>query len=297
MRYGIHYYYPRLRRFLGEKIVAYVRLTRPFTLLAPCLAGLFGVLAPVRSITFRHFFTAIYVGVSLALLQAVGQIINQIVDADLDAMLPRKKNRPIVSGRVSKDEAYGIAWLLAIFGILRAFTVSIQFGIMSIILLAFAIYYSLPPFSPRKIHPLLNTGWMALSRGFLPMLAVWSVYGDISQAWPYAILAFIWVMGWQSSKDVPDVEADKTHGIKTIPNTWGVKGLQITMIFCLVWFGLSAVLFNLPSMLSLLPLGVISLATVKKEANLTENTYSWVCYYLGLGLIYIIAFVINFSVS
>lgn len=285
---GIRKGYPHLERHIG-KIIGYIQLCRPFTLVAPLLAGLFGVLAPVESITFHHLLTAIYVGLTLAFAQACGQCINQYADAELDKLT--KSYRPIPSGFVTREEALGVGWLLALFSIGRAFTINLFFGLTVLTLIFFAVFYSLAPLSPRKIHPLVNTGWMALSRGLLPMLAVWSIYGDINQAWPYAIIAFIWVMGWQASKDIPDVNADKAYGIKTIPNTWGVKGLQVTMAICLVWFGTAAIFFNLLGMLLLLPLGITALVTIKKQASLTENTYSWICYYLGLGLIYIIAFV------
>ena len=71
---------------------------RPFTLLAPLSVGLILTLA-VEGITYQALTRGVYVGITLALAQACGQTINQVVDAELDKLV--KPYRPIPSGRVS----------------------------------------------------------------------------------------------------------------------------------------------------------------------------------------------------
>lgn len=285
---GIRKGYPRLRSRFG-KIAGYIQLCRVFTLMAPLLAGIFGVLTPVKDVTLEHFYTAIYVGITLALAQATGQALNQYADAELDKII--KGYRPIPSGLVSKEEALGLSWLLAMFAVARAFTISTFFGLVILTLLFFAVFYSLAPFSPRKIHPLINTGWMAVSRGFLPMFAIWSVYGDLNGAWRYSILAFLWVMGFQATKDEPDCQGDKAFGIKTIPNTYGLRGLLTTMMVCIGIYIALAIRFNILVMLLILPLAVTAILTTKRQSGLTENTLAWCCFYAGLGLLYILMFI------
>jgi len=288
LRYnGVRKGYPKLRKRFG-KFAGYIQLLRPFTLATPFLAGFFGVLASVREITFTHLSTAVYVGLTLALAQACGQCLNQYADIELDKII--KPYRALPSSLVSREEALGLSWLLAIFAVGRAFTISTFFGLVVLTLLFFAVFYSLAPFSPRKIHPLLNTGWMALSRGFLPMFAVFSVYGSLNDAWKYSILAFLWVMGFQASKDVPDIQGDKAFGIKTIPNSYGLRGLVAAMVVCSVLYTVLSVCFNVYVMLLTLPFAVLAIATTEKQSRLTENTYSWLSFYAGLGLLYILVF-------
>jgi len=285
---GVKKGYPRLRKRFG-RLVGYIQLLRPFTLVAPFLAGFFGVLAPVRNLTLTHFFTAVYVGLTLALAQACGQCINQYADAALDGEI--KPYRPIPSGLVTRDEALGLSWLLAIFSVGRAFTISTFFGLVVLTCLFFAVFYSLAPFSPRRIHPLINTGWMAISRGFLPILAVWSVYGDLGKAWQYSFLAFLWVMGFQASKDVPDSLGNRKFHIKTIPNTYGLRGLATVMAVCTALYVILAIRFNMGIMLLVVPLAVSAVLTTTRQSSLTENTISWLLFYFGLGLLYILMFV------
>jgi homogentisate phytyltransferase/homogentisate geranylgeranyltransferase len=284
---GVREGYPRLKKRFG-KIAAYIQLCRVFTLTAPLLAGIFGVLTPVKDITFQYLYTAIYVGITLALAQATGQVLNQYADVELDKII--KSYRAIPSGLVSREEALGLSWLLAMFAVARAFTISTFFGLITLTLIFFAVFYSLAPLSPRRIHPLLNTGWMAFSRGFLPMFAVWSVYGDLNMAWPYSVLAFLWVFGFQASKDVPDMDGDKQFGIRTIPNIYGRKGLLATMLLCASLFMIATFSFKLYIMFLLVPVAIVAILTTRKQSTLTENTYSWFAFYVGVGLIYLLMF-------
>lgn len=284
---GIRYGYPRLAKRISRKLAGYIALCRPFTLLAPLMAGIFGVLAPVSNPTFEHVKTAIYVGVTLALAQATGQIINQYADADLDRVV--KPYRPIPSGAVDREEAIGLAWLLAMFAVARGFTVTVEFGLFVIALLFFAVFYSLAPLSPRRVNPFLNTAWMAVSRGFIPMIAVLGVYGDVRSALPYALLAFVWVLAYQPTKDIPDAEGDRAFGIRTIPSEYGLRGyVAYASVLTALFYAVSAI--ELPQMIALLPLSVAILLGLGRQSKYTENTIAWVGFYVGLGLIYVVTY-------
>jgi 4-hydroxybenzoate polyprenyltransferase len=288
--YGISKYYPRLRRFFGEKTVAYIRLCRPFTGLAPLSAGLLGTLAPLSTITLEHIKMGIYVGLTLMMLQFTGQIINQYADIELDKTIEDKRSRPLPSGLLSREEALGFSWLLAIFAIGRGFTISTFFGLITLLLLFFSVFYSLAPFSPRRLNCFLNTGWMAISRGFLPVFAVLSIYGKIEDALPWAVFGFLWVFAYQPTKDIHDMDADKKFGIKTIPNTYGVKGLQVYMLIVTIIMWIYSALY-LPITFFLLPISIIAVIGTNKKVDGLENDLSWCCFYLGLSGIYLLMFV------
>lgn len=284
---GIKEKYPVLQRIFGDKFTSWLLLTRPATLLAPLLAGIFGVMA-TTSLTYEHFRTAIYVGITLAAAQAAGQVVNQSEDSELDKLA--KPYRAIPRGAVSKDEAMGIAWLLAMFAIGRGFLISIEFGLIVLALIFFAVFYSLSPLSPRKINPFLNIAWVSFSRGFLPIIAVFSIYGDINHAWAYAVFAFLFCLACQGSKDIPDIDADRNFNIKTIPNTYGVKGFvkyaaAVSMSMYIFAFA------YVPIMLLLVPLTILFFEGLEKENQKFENTRSWLVFYTGVGLIYILMFI------
>jgi 4-hydroxybenzoate polyprenyltransferase len=288
--YGIHYYYPRLRRILGEKLVAYLRLCRPFTGLAPLLAGIFLTITPVETVTFESIKVGVYVGITLMLAQFTGQIINQYMDSELDKLIPSKKDRPIPSGKVSREEALGISYLLAIACIGRAFTVNINFGVLTLLMLFFAVFYSLPPLTPRR-NAFISLTWMSFSRGFIPPIACFSVYGSIYEALPYSLLSFLWCLGWQCTKDIPDVEADRRYGVKTLANTYGVKWMKIYTAILTIMFFTTAFLLGKYIYFILFPLAVYGLGYYEVKAGVTENTRGWTVFYIGLGLTFLLALV------
>jgi len=272
-------YYPRLKKFLGEKITAYIALLRPFTLLPPFLAGLFLIIAK-HGVYFDSFTKGIYVGITLALAQACGQVINQVVDKDLDKII--KPYRPIPRGIVTSEEAVGVAWILALLAVARGFTVSIYFGLMTSLMLFFAVFYSLPPLSPRKINPWINHLWVSFSRSVLPLLAILEEKGFI-----YALLAFIWTFGWQASKDVLDVEGDKMFGIKTIANTYGRDFVKKLALISSIVFVMISIAFNKMIMLTMIPLMIFGYAKFYQKSK-TENIIGWTVFYIGLGMIFVL---------
>jgi len=285
---GIKKYYPRIR--LPLKLKSYIVLLRPFTLLPPILAGVFGTLTPVPSISFDAFKVAVYVGVTLALLQAVGQIVNQAVDAELDKVA--KPYRPIPRGLISEGEAMGLAWLIAIVAVARAFTVSVMFGLFSLALLFFSVFYSLKPFSPRRVNPFASVLWLALSRGFIPVLMCYTVYGGFNLALKVSVFALLWVLAYQPTKDINDIGYDRMFGIKTIPNTFGIDWFRkYAAVVSLIMY-CYAYLYT-PELLLLIPVSIITVYGIKVRMKKMENNLGWVMFYIGLGLIYIIEFIVN----
>jgi len=276
--------YPRLKRHVGN-LTGYLQLVRPFTLLAPLLAGIIGVITPVDVVTFDILKTAIHVGITLALAQGCGQCLNQYADVEIDSI--NKPYRPLPSGALAREEALGLSWLLGIAAIGRGFWIDPFFGTIVLTLVFFAAFYSMPPFSPRKVHPYFNVFWMAFARGFLPMLGVYCITGNITQGWVYSILAFLWVMGFQSTKDVGDIEGDLKFGIKTIPNTYGMIAVRQTMFTCLLVYSFVATIMGVWYMLVLVPVGLFAIFATNKKSKLTENNYGWTAFYLGLALIYV----------
>lgn len=285
--YGIKEGYPRLP--LDKKIRAYIQLCRPFTLVAPLIAGIIGTLIPLKTIGLDEIKVSVYAGVTLALLQGAGQIINQYTDHMIDK--ETKPYRPIPKGLVEREEALGIGMLLMWLGIIRGFWISLTFGTICMLLTFMALYYSLAPLSPRRVNEFYNTTWLALSRGFLPMIAVWSIYGDIGQGIIYSIIAMLWVLAFQPTKDIVDAEVDKKYGIKTIPNVYGVRGLIEWSAAVTVWLMFVIGFFDKLIFTILIPLAIFNIMTLKVQSKKVENTLAWVGFYTGLSLIYIIAFI------
>ena len=292
---------------LSVKLRGYLALTRPYTLIAPLLAGLFGGALPLLYAHINpilYWKDLIYIGVTLMLAQMVGQIINQATDVEIDKI--NKPYRPIPRGIITKDEAMGWAWILMLFAVVRGFFSGIIFGSLIIVILFFAIFYNLPPIRTKASNEWIALLWMSFSRGYLPFITVWSVFGSLTDIVPHilGVITFFWCLAFQSSKDFGDVKGDKKFNIKTIPVVYGVdKAKKIMGIFGLLTIAVAGLLIGylpytlgLSVFITILVLVAIQLYLLFVSKNINtknlENNKVWALYYLGIGFMYLVPFIV-----
>jgi len=294
---GIIRGYPKIRKYFG-RLADYLALARPFTLLAPFLVGIFGSAICLGSAFLASWAKVVYVALTLALCQAVGQVFNQAVGVGEDTI--NKPYRPIPRGEISVNEAYGVGVLLIIVSLGRAVTITLAFGFWALILIFFAVFYSMKPIEARKYFG-VNLVWMAVSRGLLPLVMIWSAYASpfVAKPWAIGCLAFFWVLAWQPTKDLMDVEGDEAFGIPTLPVRYGAKKTKeyILSMSMVPWFWLLVFLATeiLPAtyvwLLLLIFLELVGLWGFDKEFAFVENNLSWMVFYLGLGMIFVLSFI------
>ncbi len=291
---------------LPKKLKAWIELFRPFTLMAPLIAVIFGVIIQLSvdnrlALFWQKWPDIIFASLTLMLAQAVGQILNQSEDVELDRA-NKKDYRPIPSGRISKDEARSIAWILAIFALGRGFLTNISFGIFISILVMFGIFYSTNPIRIKK-RLWLNTGWLAISRGLLPLPAVWSLFGNPLDPTPWLMgsVIAIWVLAWQNAKDFNDVEGDKKFGMITPSVYHSQRTLSLIIIFlsissfALLYFYIlmdwlpthTEMLFILCIPTMWMSYKLLDKERAKKLFGI-ENNDIWAGFYLTLGGFYMI---------
>jgi len=273
--YGIKRGYPRLRRYFG-KLVDYVALIRPFTLVAPFFVGFFGSLIYLASTHQLSAFPLlwseiIFVSLTLTLCQAV-----------------------------TPEEAMGLGWLLTLIAIGRAFTINVMFGSWILVILFFALFYNVEPLRVKR-YCWLNLTWMSVSRGLLPFVAIWSVWGSplTLKPWLLGSIAFLWCLAFQNTKDIIDVKGDSEFNIQTLPVRYGLKNTKRIMQILSLFPFIALVLYVQSGLLALPYLLLLSLA-ILREVNLhyltkttdkSENVVGWVGFYVGLSLIYILSFI------
>jgi 4-hydroxybenzoate polyprenyltransferase len=105
------------------------------------------------------------------------------------------------------------------------------------------------------------------------------------------MLAFTWCLGWQGTKDVTDIEGDRAFGIKTVANTYGLKGLKALSVASLMMFTVEIIVLKKLMFLAVIFLALYGLLNYEKRSGSMENTVSWLVFYLGLGLCFLIPFV------
>jgi len=298
MRYeGIKKGYPRIK---NEKISAYIQLLRPFTLVPAFVAGIFGVLIQILYDGLQFSIGMIpvlfFVGFLLALGQAIGQVVNQICDIPIDKI--NKPYRPLASGKIDVREAIFLVCIFLVLYVWLVFLVNTTFAIIMLVLLFFAVFYSVKPIRTKN-KLWINLMWISVSRGLLPILATWSVYGNIYTLFPWVvgIFATLWVFAFQSTKDIPDVIGDELFDVKTLPVVYGLektkKIMTVLSVFPFAWLTIALLTtldFRLIVLYVLIAFAAGIIRTLDVIEEKLENTRAWVLFYLGLGSIYIFVF-------
>ena len=293
----------RWPRYIGEKLRGYADLLRPLTILVPAVATVMGIIMCLGYYGQVHLFwdslgTVSLAALIIALTQGVGQITNQITDIEIDRV--NKPYRPLLRGAVSSGNAKVLAALLAAFVTASGFVINPLFGMMVLVLLFFAVFYSLEPIRAKRRgwgSPL----WQAASRGLLSLPAIWAVFANpfsTPTPWVVGSLLFVFLIGAANIKDIPDKAGDMKAGIVTPAIKYGGKLGYYISPFLLAPFAMLPFYVGL----GLLPAGslwlmcllalsaVMSYNLIKQRSptlDILENDINWLGMYLMIGFLYI----------
>jgi len=233
------------------------------------------------------FWIILFASFCFALLNGASNALNQATDWKEDAL--SKPYRPIPKGIITPKEAYKVSFVLYVIALLFSLIVNILFSFFIFLIAFFSITYSLPPRIKKFLF--LNQLWVALPRGFFGIVGSWSVFGNPLEPLPLAIgsVATLFLLGGTATKDILDAEADRTVGIKTMVNFFGVKKAAFfSLIFMTGAFGLiiPLVYFHI-IYYTFLPLVFLSILSViigwlmfhKHKNTKYENTSAWTLMY------------------
>jgi 4-hydroxybenzoate polyprenyltransferase len=290
---------------INQQVKGYLDLIRPFTLLAPIIVSSSIMIASffynrgsgdLFTIWWKIILPASF---ALAILNGASNTLNQVTDTKTDKI--SKPYRPIPRGLIKPRDAILVSTILYVFAILISLAINPMFFILVLLIVIFSVTYSIPPRFKDVLF--INQLWIGVPRGFLGILASWSVFGNALEPLPLTvgIIAMTFLIGGSITKDIIDSEADKKTGTKTLVNTYGVKKAAIIalpfLFFPFAYIPIlidSGILHSYLWMLTFLciPAYFIFHLMIKdaKKGGYLENTSSWT-------LMYVTYFVFAFSFS
>lgn len=241
----------------------YVRLARPFTLLPPLLGIVSGAVCafgsahnpdPDYRLTASVVLTVVLGSLCASFMNAASNAINQIYDLEIDRL--NKPSRPLVTGALSMQQAWGFIWLFYLLALAPTWLV-VPFPYESwgaklaaplarhetfFIYLAgliFTFIYSDPKFGRTKTRGLSANLTIAIPRGVLLKVAGWAMVASVWYAEPWYIgtVFGLFLIGAAGTKDFADIEGDRAGGCKTLPIVYGVAKAAwiIAPFFVLPW--------------------------------------------------------------
>lgn len=164
---------------------------------------------------------------------------NQIIEKDLDAKMDRTKNRPISSGRMSKNIAFVLASALTLVGLIILYIVSpktAMFGAISIFLYT-SVYTPLKPLTPLAV-------FVGAFPGAIPFMLGWVAHTDqfgIEAGTLFLIQFFwqfphFWALGWFLFNDY------QKGGFYLLPTRKKDKKTALQVILYCVWLIIASLL-------------------------------------------------------
>jgi len=206
---------------LTFKIFSYIKITRPINVVITFFVVVVAILISQTEST--DFYVILFASIAAALVTATGNIVNDIFDIDTDRI--SHQDRVLVSGKISKTEAWTEYILLNSISFIISASLSVK--LMVIILTAIFVLYIYS--STLKRLPLIGN----LTIAFLTGLAF--IYGGFTAGNPMsaivpAVFAFLINLIREIVKDMQDIEGDKTSGVITFPIKFGFQKSKILIL-------------------------------------------------------------------
>ncbi len=174
---------------LSRVLSDYVQLTKPRIVLMIVLTVIVAMVAvPGAQVTV---WLSLHTMVGAALVAASASVLNQCIERDLDAVMPRTANRPLPSGRLTNFEATIFGMLLVVVGFAQLWYFATPASAV-VSLVTWASYLFL--YTPMKTRTWLNTA-VGTIPGALPVMIGWTAAGgdftDI-HGWLLTLVVVVW---------------------------------------------------------------------------------------------------------
>ncbi|MET4061378.1 protoheme IX farnesyltransferase [Arthrobacter sp. UYP6] len=177
------------RMTAGRKLRAYVALTKPRVIELLLVTTLPTMIFAERGLP--DLWLVVFTMIGGALAAGSAGAFNCYIDRDMDKLMQRTKNRPLVTGEVSPREALVFAWVLGFISIgLLWFGANPLTGLLGVgAILLYVVFYTLI----LKRRTTQNIVWGGAA-GCMPVLIAWAAVTNSVQ-WP-AIILFMIIFLW-----------------------------------------------------------------------------------------------------
>lgn len=172
--------------------------------------------------------TVLVIAVAVAAARALGMLLNRIIDASIDRLNPRTRDRYLASGRLSLSAATALALACgAVYLWAAGWLGDLPLRLSPIPVVMFVVY----PYTKRFTY--LCHFILGATLGLAP-LAGWIAVSDRLAPTPFVLLGAValWVAGFDILYATMDVEFDRTHGVYSLPARFGFDAARAAAFAC-----------------------------------------------------------------
>jgi len=227
---------------LARKIAAYFALTKPRVIELLLIATIPTMILAQRGLPSLWLMLAVLFGGALSAGSA--NAFNCYIDADIDTVMGRTKNRPLVTGELTKTEALVFAWVIGTISVLWfAILVNLLSAVLSLAAILFYVFvYTLG----LKRRTPQNIVWGGAA-GAMPALIGWaSVTGEVSvTAFVLFLIVFLWTPPHYWPLSMKYLDDYKNAGVPMLPVV-AKNQVVARQIILYAWAYLAASLLLIP---------------------------------------------------
>lgn len=227
---------------LTRKLAAYLALTKPRVIELLLIATVPTMVLAERGLPNLWLVLAVLFGGALSAGSA--NAFNCYIDADIDKVMGRTKNRPLVTGDLTKTEALVFAWSIGVISVL-------WFGLLvnplsALLSLAAILFYVFVYTLGLKRRTPQNIVWGGAA-GAMPALIGWaSVTGEVSlAAFVLFLIVFLWTPPHYWPLSMKYLEDYKSAGVPMLPVV-AKNQVVARQIILYAWAYLAASLLLIP---------------------------------------------------
>ncbi|MFJ8308892.1 MULTISPECIES: menaquinone biosynthesis prenyltransferase MqnP [unclassified Streptomyces] len=225
----------RTRAFLRLVMIEHSVFALPFAYTA-ALTAMFQLDKSV------HWGRLLLVTVAMVGLRTFAMACNRIIDREIDARNPRTAGRELVTGAVSVRSAWTGALIALVFFLGAAAALNpLCLALAPVAVIPMVVY----PYGKRFTN--FPQAILGIAQAMGPVGAWIAITGAWS--WDAVILGLaigIWIGGFDLIYACQDVEADRGHGVKSVPARFGIpaaiygaRGCHTVTMALLVWYALA----------------------------------------------------------
>jgi heme o synthase len=225
----------------GRKAKAYFELTKPRVIELLLISTIPTMILAERGFPNPWLVVATVIGGAFSAGSA--NSFNCYIDADIDKIMGRTKGRPLVTGELSKKEAYRFAWALGVISVAwLGLLVNLLAAALSLVAILFYVFVYTMLLKRRTPQNIVWGG----AAGSMPVLIGWAaVTGELSPAaWVLFLIIFLWTpphywpLSLRYKQDyadagvpmLPVVRNNKTVGVQIILYAWALVAATLILV-------------------------------------------------------------------
>jgi heme o synthase len=219
----------------------YHQLVKPGIVYSNTLAAAAGFFVAANSTISFPFFAAMLVGI--ATIIASGCVFNNYIDRDIDAVMKRTKNRPLVRGTISPHNALNYGIVLALVGsVCLYFTNWLTLAVALFGLFMYAVVYSVW----CKRHTLHATVIGAVSGAIPPVVGYTALTNSLDLgAWLLFLILFTWQIPHALAIAIRRYEDYRAANIPVMPVALGIMPAKAQILAYTCAFFLASIALSL----------------------------------------------------